>query len=66
MWFKSYRDYPIDAYLIKYRVEPGHGIIGCEMHEFNGWGNTMHFPKEQKKGFLRTLLKTPSKRALKS
>lgn len=38
MWFKHYRDYPIDQPLIKEPVEAGHGIIGCEMHDLNGWG----------------------------
>jgi hypothetical protein len=42
MWFKEYRDYPIDRTLIKEQVEPGKGIIGCEMHEVNGWGVTLH------------------------
>lgn len=47
MWPKVYRDYPVDKPLIKYPVEPGHGIIGCEMHELNGWGNTLHVPSEK-------------------
>jgi hypothetical protein len=38
MWPKSYKDYPIDTPLIKQQVRPGKGIIGCEMHELNGWG----------------------------
>lgn len=42
MWHKEYRDYGIDKALIKYQVQPGKGIIGCEMHEINGWGNTLH------------------------
>lgn len=46
MWPKSYRDYKIDAPLIKQQVEPSHGIIGCEMHDLNGWGNSLHIPKE--------------------
>jgi hypothetical protein len=41
MWWKEYRDYPLDKPLIKYQVQPGKGIIGCEMHEINGWGNTI-------------------------
>jgi hypothetical protein len=53
MWFKQYRDYKIDEPLIKERVSPGHGIIGCEMDELNGWGNRLHIPsKKRKKGFL--------------
>jgi len=40
MWPKSYKDCPKDKPLIKYEVEPSRGIIGCEMHEINGWGNS--------------------------
>lgn len=59
MWPKSYRDYKIDEPLKKYKVEPGQGIQGCEMHDLNGWGNLLHVPlKKQKKGLVRTLLET--------
>ncbi len=34
---------------IKNPVEPGKGIIGCEMHEFNGFGISYHKPKKLKK-----------------
>lgn len=54
MWFKAYRDYPIDTDLKKEKVEPSHGIIGCEMHELNGWGIAHHIPqKSRRKGFFR-------------
>lgn len=57
MWPKEYKDYEVDKPLIKYEVSPGHGIIGCEMHELNGWGNTIHIPvKKRKKGMLPLLL----------
>lgn len=56
MWFKEYRDYKTDTSLIKEQVEPGHGIIGCEMHDLNGWGNKIHRPRKRKKGFLGTLI----------
>lgn len=46
MWPKKYLDYPIDKPLIKQRVEPGKGIIGCEMHELNGWGASYHIPPQ--------------------
>lgn len=46
MWPKEYRDYKKDESLVKNRVEPGEGITGCEMHEINGWGNTLHVPHE--------------------
>lgn len=57
MWPKSYRDYKTDESLVKNKVEPGKGIIGCEMHDLNGWGNSLHIPAEKhKKGFFRTIL----------
>jgi len=49
MWPKSYKDYPADEPLIKEQVEPSHGIIGCEMHDLNGWGLEHHIPSKQKK-----------------
>lgn len=49
MWFKEYRDYPIDAPVIKEPVEPGKGIVGCQMHEINGWGNTLDFSSKKKR-----------------
>jgi hypothetical protein len=58
MWPKEYKDYPEDEPLIKYQVEPGKGIIGCEMHDLNGWGNTIHIPRKKKKGPLASLLTT--------
>lgn len=42
MWPKDYKDYPKDSSLIKEKVDSGKGIIGCEMHESNGWGNSFH------------------------
>ncbi len=47
MWPKEYRDYKKDRFLVKYQVEPGNGIIGCEMHDLNGWGNSLHFSAEE-------------------
>jgi hypothetical protein len=44
MWHKEYRDYETDQPLIKCQVYPEDGIIGCEMHDLNGWGNTIHKP----------------------
>lgn len=59
MWPKSYKDYKKDESLMKYQVEPGHGIIGCEMHELNGWGSSFHIPrkKRNKNLFERLFLK---------
>lgn len=48
MWFKEYRDYKTDHPLIKEPVEPGNGIIGCEMHDLNGWGVLHHHPRPSK------------------
>ena len=56
MWFKEYRDYPIDRPLIKEQVESGHGIIGCEMHDLNGWGTHLHSIKPKKKGLWANLM----------
>jgi hypothetical protein len=56
MWFKEYRDYPIDTPLIKEQVEPGHGIIGCEMHDLNGWGTYLHSFKPRHKGLWVKLM----------
>jgi hypothetical protein len=56
MWFKEYRDYKIDRPLIKEKVEPGHGIIGCEMHELNGWGTELHQMRPKKKGLIKKIL----------
>lgn len=56
MWPKAYKDYPKDTKLKKDQVEPSHGIIGCEMHDINGWGDSHHqTPQPKRKGFFRTL-----------
>jgi hypothetical protein len=56
MWDKDYRDYPRDQPLKKQSIESGKGLPGCEMHEINGWGNTLHYPvKKKKRGFLTSL-----------
>lgn len=48
MWPKRYRDYPQDKPLIQEPLYPGHGIIGCEMHDLNGWDTTTLFHKPSK------------------
>lgn len=58
MWPKSYRDYPKDKDLKKQKVEPLHGITGCEMHEVNGWGETYHEAPPKKRGLIYFLLKS--------
>lgn len=54
MWHKEYRDYETDKPLIKYEVYPEEGIIGCEMHDLNGWGNTIHQPLKRRRRGLFT------------
>lgn len=49
MWPKSYRDYKKDEPLVKEKVESGQGIVGCEMHDLNGWGESRHVPRKKKK-----------------
>lgn len=57
MWHREYKDYEIDKPLIHYQVSPGNGIIGCEMHDLNGWGTTIHVPvKRKRKGILSSLI----------
>jgi len=56
MWPKFYRDYPVDKPLNQQQVESGKGIIGCEMHDLNGWGENYHIPKKRGKGGLSSLL----------
>lgn len=54
MWPKFYKNYPVDSPLIKHLTEPGHGIIGCEMHEINGWGNSCHLSSKQWRALRET------------
>lgn len=57
MWPKAYRDYKEDETLVKNQVSPSHGIIGCEMHDLNGWGTTHHVDVQEKKhGVFATFL----------
>jgi hypothetical protein len=56
MWFKEYRDYPTDRPLINEQLESGKGIIGCEMHDLNGWGTELHCFKQRKKGIWANLM----------
>ena len=56
MWPKAYQDYKEDEPLIKEQVEPGKGIIGCEMHEKNGWGQTFAKKPAHRSGFLKSFL----------
>lgn len=56
MWDRDYRDYKRDQSLIKESLESGKGLPGCEMHEINGWGNTLHQPKKKKRGRVASFL----------
>lgn len=42
MWPKVYKDYPCDGPLKHQQIFSGKGIMGCEMHEINGLGNSWH------------------------
>jgi hypothetical protein len=67
MWFKSYRDYEVDRPLIKYQVAPSHGIIGCEMHELFGWGNTTHVRLKRHGGVVNSrisMINEPARRRM--
>ncbi|NGX60551.1 MAG: hypothetical protein K940chlam9_00011 [Chlamydiae bacterium] len=56
MWKNTYKDYPPDSPYVEEQVEPGRGIVGCEMHERNGWGESHHLPPPPKEGVIKTLL----------
>ncbi len=56
MWPKEYRDYPKDKPLVKNRVEPGKGIVGCEMHDLNGWGTTHHVAYQKPKAVKKVVV----------
>ncbi|MEM1282711.1 MAG: hypothetical protein AAGG81_04075 [Chlamydiota bacterium] len=58
MWPKAYRNYPKDTPLIQKTVEPNDGIIGCEMHDSNGWGEDYHRPQKRKHGVIFSFLKS--------
>lgn len=56
MWDRFYRDYPRDQPLVKKTIEPSHGLYGCEMHELNGWGDTLHRHRKREKSAPSTLV----------
>lgn len=59
MWPKNYKDYPIDEPLVREQIQTGKGIIGCEMHDLNGWGDLIHRPRYRPhRGLFATLLQT--------
>ena len=56
MWWREYEDYPVDGTLKREKVEPGKGIVGCEMHDRNGWGETFHRRPKRRPGLFLTLV----------
>ncbi len=55
MWPKFYRDYKEHDPMVKEQVRPSRGIVGCEMHDQNGWGD-MRLPYRPNRGaFVRFL-----------
>ena len=62
MWKNTYKDYKPDSNWVQEEVEPTQGIIGCEMHELNGWGNRLHVYPPKKKGVIRTFFSLIFKR----
>lgn len=55
MWPKHYRDYPLDEDQVQQKVEAQQGIIGCEMHEINGWGLEKHHYRRRRGGIYQLL-----------
>ena len=49
MWWKENKDYRYDKPLKRHTVETGKGIVGCEMNDIHGYGNTMHRSQFRKK-----------------
>lgn len=66
MWFKEFKDYPIDKPLKKETIstESGKtkGFCGVEMKELNGWGHSYDLPLPHKKGRLTLLFQKLKKR----
>lgn len=49
MWWKAFKDYPLNRPMKHEQVEPSKGIYGCEMHDLNGWGEEFHRPVRRSK-----------------
>ena len=56
MWPKSYKDYKTDESLVKQQVHSGKGIVGCEMHDLNGWGNSLTSSRKKKIWFYANFI----------
>lgn len=62
MWWIEYEDYKPDRPLIKDEVGPLQGIVGCEMHDLNGWGGDYHVyrkPRGQFRHMIDLLFRIP-------
>jgi hypothetical protein len=57
MWDIEYQDYEKDKPLVKEQVEPSFGIIGCQMHELNGWGSLGKRVEVTRPGLLRSFFR---------
>lgn len=55
MWYREYENKKNDESLIQVKVETGKGIVGCEMHDLAGWGQTHHVYKRKKRGIFAGL-----------
>lgn len=42
VWWREYKDYQPDTSLKQEKLESGKGLVGCEMHDRQGWGLTLH------------------------
>ena len=56
MSWTEYEDYKPDQPLIKDEVAASQGIVGCEMHDLNGWGLDYHVYKKPPQGHLRRMI----------
>jgi hypothetical protein len=56
MWNNTYKDHEMDGPFTKERVASGRGIIGCEMHDLNGWGEKYHCKPPRKPGLIASIL----------
>lgn len=61
MWPKKYKDYGVDEPLKKETVESGKGLVGCEMHDLNGWGELYHKKQRPKRGIIQRFLQKVKK-----
>lgn len=60
MWDYSYQDYIKDSPTKKAHVQPGQGIVGCEMNERYGWGDLDDelYQQSKRSSLTKTFCKT--------